>query len=71
MLASTVQFSSNDQPPITPPKQDEFTGAGVEGSLSAVPSDTQQRAQYPEFIRFAFHAPRSSTRVPAEPPGTE
>lgn len=29
MLASTVQFSSNDQPPATPPTKDEFTGAGI------------------------------------------
>jgi len=27
MLASTVQFSNNDQPPTTPPRG-EFTGAG-------------------------------------------
>ncbi|WP_234356472.1 hypothetical protein, partial [Streptomyces sp. NRRL F-2295] len=32
MLASTVQFSNNDQPPTTPPKTDEFTGAGSEGT---------------------------------------
>ena len=29
MLASTVQFSNNDQPPTTPPLQGEFTGAGI------------------------------------------
>jgi len=28
MLASTVQFSNNDQPPITPNQRLEFTGAG-------------------------------------------
>jgi hypothetical protein len=28
MLASTVQFSNNDQPPITPPLRGEFTGTG-------------------------------------------
>jgi hypothetical protein len=32
MLASTVQFSNNDQPPTTPPATGEFTGAGTEGS---------------------------------------
>jgi hypothetical protein len=31
MLASTVQFSNNDQPPITLPGG-KFTGAGTEGS---------------------------------------
>ena len=40
MLASTVQFSSNDQPPITPtPEGLKFTGAGVpKTDLAAVPS---------------------------------
>ena len=28
MLASTVQFSNNDQPPVTPLETSEFTGAG-------------------------------------------
>jgi hypothetical protein len=28
MLASTVQFSNNDQPPITPGQTPECTGAG-------------------------------------------
>ena len=32
MLASTVQFSNNDQPPITPPFTGECTGAGIEGT---------------------------------------
>jgi len=30
MLASTVQFSNNDQPPITPNQWFECTGAGTE-----------------------------------------
>jgi hypothetical protein len=48
MLASTVQFSNNDQPPITPnPYGSECTGAGTEGSQTAIPSDTQQRARHP------------------------
>jgi hypothetical protein len=42
MLASTVQFSNNDQPPTTPGKNPEFTGAGIRGFI---PSDTQQRAR--------------------------
>ena len=28
MLASTVQFSNNDQPPVTPPTTGEYTGTG-------------------------------------------
>jgi hypothetical protein len=47
MLASTVQFSNNDQPPTTPPLTVEFTWAGTEGSHTAIPSDTQQRARHP------------------------
>ncbi len=63
MLASTVQFSSNDQPPTTP----TVTGRvhwgrrrRLKDSHTAVPSDTQQRARH---IRpaTAFHAPKSST----------
>jgi hypothetical protein len=47
MLASTVQFSNNNQPPITPPC-DECTGAGIheDANLTAAPSDTQQRARH-------------------------
>lgn len=45
MLASTVQFSNNDQPPTTPPKQASSLGPATEGDLTAVPSDTQQRAR--------------------------
>jgi hypothetical protein len=33
MLASTVQFSNNDQPPITPPLQASSLGPATEGSL--------------------------------------
>jgi len=61
MLASTVQFSNNDQPPITPSKQLECTGAGTEGSHTAVPSDTQQRARHPHRFPHSFHALTSST----------
>jgi len=47
MLASTVQFSNNDQPPVTTRSTRIFTGAGTEGSQTAIPSDTQQRARHP------------------------
>src|SRR4051794_5282946 len=53
MLASTVQFSNNDQPPITPNRSWSSLGPATEGSLTAVPSDTQQRAR---------HTPRSPRR---------
>ncbi|GAA4940546.1 hypothetical protein GCM10023238_02800 [Streptomyces heliomycini] len=56
MLASTVQFSNNDQPPITPGPNPECTGAGTEGSHTAVPSDTQQRARHSRHPIVPFHA---------------
>lgn len=55
MLASTVQFSNNDQPPITPPLQASSLGPAAEGDLTAVPSDTQQRAR-PDRSISSFHA---------------
>lgn len=56
MLASTVQFSNNDQPPTTPPLPGEFTGAGNRRTtMTAVPSDTQQRAR-PDRSLPTFHA---------------
>jgi hypothetical protein len=46
MLASTVQFSNNDQPPITPPYSASSLGpAPKTPGSSPVPSDTQQRAR--------------------------
>ena len=63
MLASTVQFSNNDQPPITPnPYGSECTGAGTEGpDRQSVPSDTQQRARHPRRFPHSFHTPEGST----------
>ena len=48
MLASSVQFSNNDQPPITPnhPVRVHW-GRQLNAARSAVPSDTQQRARHP------------------------
>jgi hypothetical protein len=46
MLASTVQFSNNDQPPVTTHLTWIFTGAGIpKGEQTLAPSDTQQRAR--------------------------
>ncbi|SHH88866.1 hypothetical protein SAMN05444521_2424 [Streptomyces sp. 3214.6] len=48
MLASTVQFSNNDQPPITPNQQaGVHWGRHQKDDHTAVPSDTQQRARHP------------------------
>jgi len=64
MLASTVQFSNNDQPPITPGFHRSALGPALKASHTAVPSDTQQRARHPRHSWSAFHAPKSSTGSP-------
>ena len=68
MLASTVQFSNNDQPPITPDQKSECTGAGTEGNRrTAIPSDTQQRARHDRLTRSAFHAPQRRAVLAPDP----
>lgn len=65
MLASTVQFSSNDQPPTTPPHHATSSLGPAykrDKPKRPVPSDTQQRARHPHPIPASFHAPKSSTR---------
>ena len=56
MLASTVQFSNNDQPPITPPAK-PVSALGPATEEKIIPSDTQQRAR-PEPVRRSS-VPRS------------
>jgi hypothetical protein len=56
MLASTVQFSNNDQPPITPIRRPGSLGPATEGDHTAVPSDTQQRARHNPTRSPTFHA---------------
>jgi hypothetical protein len=65
MLASTVQFSNNDQPPITPDQKSECTGVGTEGSLLQ-PCPQTPNSVPDQFLSagHAFHAPKSSTRKP-------
>jgi hypothetical protein len=66
MLASTVQFSNNDQPPTTPNHHGPSSlGPAPKDDHAAVPSDTQQRARHPRPSRSAFHAPKSSTNNPS------
>ena len=50
MLASTVQFSNNDQPPITPDLDPSSLGPAPEEKI--IPSDTQQRARHPHPSSF-------------------
>ena len=54
MLASTVQFSNNDQPPVTHQNLGASPGPAPKDDPAAVPSDTQQRARpapRPETMR--------------------
>ncbi len=60
MLASTVQFSNNDQPPTTPPNRASSLGPDQKADQTAAPSDTQQRARH-DAPPTTFHAPKSST----------
>jgi hypothetical protein len=58
MLASTVQFSNNDQPPITPNQPVRVHwGRHQKDSLSAAPSDTQQRAR-PSQLMYLRSTPK-------------
>ena len=62
MLASTVQFSSNDQPPNTPTrKQARFTGAGVlKTDHTAVPSGPNNVPDTTPPHPDSFHAPEGA-----------
>ena len=63
MLASTVQFSNNDQTPVTPhPHREEDTGAGTEDkTITAVPSGPNNVPDTIPIPSLAFHAPKRST----------
>ncbi|WP_217437841.1 hypothetical protein, partial [Streptomyces coelicolor] len=52
----TVQFSNNDQPPVTTHSRGFLPGPATEGDLTAVPSDTQQRARHEPLFEVTFHA---------------
>jgi hypothetical protein len=66
MLASTVQFSNNDQPPVTPHQQarEHRDRHRRQQPHTAVPSDTQQRARHTRPPSVCFPR-RSSTSRPA------
>jgi hypothetical protein len=56
MLASTVQFSSNDQPPVTPtPKGKASPGSALKTTANGRALRTQQRARHPTPPN-SFHA---------------
>jgi len=59
MLASTVQFSNNDQPPITPSRNSSALGPATEGkSFPQTPNSVPGQTLPGDH---AFHAPKSST----------
>jgi hypothetical protein len=53
MLASTVQFSNNDQPPITPPFRASSLGPASEGSFPQTPNSV------PDTLAASLDVPRS------------
>src|SRR5215218_2767777 len=63
MLASTVQFSNNDQPPTTPPSTGEFTGAGIPKTTGLITRAFRHptACPTPPPLPSTFHAPKSST----------
>ena len=67
MLASTVQFSNNDQPPTTPGTQPEFTGAGTsEGSFPQTPNSVPDTLTSPRSVpRRSSTRKRSQSSVPS------
>jgi hypothetical protein len=59
MLASTVQFSNNDQPPITPPLQASSLGPALR-KVHSLRHPTACPTHSP--LPSTFHTPKSSTR---------
>ncbi|BCM68602.1 hypothetical protein EASAB2608_03936 [Streptomyces sp. EAS-AB2608] len=60
MLASTVQFSNNDQPPITPNQKVRVHWGRQLRKVSFPQTPNSVPGQLPSGDR-AFHAPKSST----------
>ena len=61
MLASTVQFSNNDQPPITPPLQASSLGPATEES-----SFPQTPNSVPGTLAASLNVPRSEEQYQKE-----
>jgi len=72
MLASTVQFSNNDQPPVTPLDKPVSTpGPALKAAIQPYPQTPNSVPDRIPSEDHAFHAPKSSThslrpRKPAE-----
>jgi hypothetical protein len=68
MLASTVQFSNNDQPPITPNQSFECTGAGTEGSRERpCPQTPNNVPDHSPPEDHAFHTPSGAVLTASDP----
>jgi len=62
MLASTVQFSNNDQSPtIRHPEGSHQVGPALKQRPYGRSLRTQQRARHTSPVRNPFHAPKCST----------
>lgn len=67
MLASTVQFSNNDQPPITPAKRRSALGSALRSGTSPYPQIPNSVPGPVIPAHVAFHAPKDSTCGPSRP----
>lgn len=61
MLASTVQFSNNDQPPITPSRSSSALGPALKATTRPYPQTPNSAPGPVPPGDHAFHAPKSST----------
>jgi hypothetical protein len=61
MLASTVQFSNNDQPPTTPTPCAEFTGTGTEDPGNKPARTLRHPTARPTQPVDVFRVPRRSS----------
>jgi len=64
MLASTVQFSNNDQPPTTPPTTGEFTGAGNRRTQTSARTFRYPTACPTRSIQILYSTPKQYSQVP-------
>jgi hypothetical protein len=61
MLASTVQFSNNDQPPITLPHSASSLGPALKAAIIGRTLRHPTACPTPHRFPHSFHAPKSST----------
>src|SRR3712207_6176600 len=64
MLASTVQFSTYDQPPVTRPHRPRPTSGGGDGGMRCRPALEQKATPRPDGDRRPGPAPSGPNSVP-------